>query len=252
MAPPAAATANLELDKKGMMDGIDEDEDDEDEDEDNNGKQGFVTRGPVPDVNISNPHNGKGSNKKVKIKEEKTWGSTGTATSHPSQPPYPPATINIAETTAGSQLSSSIPGLNSIIDMSMTDIEATSHISLVKTCVKKLMFSYWKFYDKNNDNHYSKDEGTMCGFIIKHTGIDPQKCNKDWWVEMRKTALRTHTDLRNNAIKTLQIKFKGKNIQAVLNCISKLTNTGNMNPFNTSRRGGFKQRSSTASPLRRM
>ena len=157
------------------MDGIDDDEEDEDKDEEENyGKEGYGTGDPVPKVNY-----GKGSNKKVKIKEEKTWGATGTGTSHSSQQLYPPRTINVADTTADSQLSSSIPGLHSIIDMSMTDIEATSHISLVKTCVKKLMFSYWKFYDKNNDNQYSKDEGTMCGFIIKHTGIDSRKCNKD-------------------------------------------------------------------------
>ena len=254
MAPPAAPTANLKLDKKGMMDGIDDDDDDE-EDEDDEGnvdKRGFGTGGPVADVNYSNPHNGRGHSKKVKIKEEKSWGATGTATSHSSQQPYPPATINVAETTADSQLSSSIPGLNSIIDMSMTEIEADSHISLVKTCVRKVMFSYWKFYDKNHDNHYSLDEGTMCGFIIKHTGIEPKKCNKDWWVEMRKTALRTHTDLRNNAIKTLQIKFKGKIQGTVIHCISKLTNIGNINPINTSRRCGFERWSSTASPLWRM
>ena len=208
MASTAAPTANLMLDKKGMMDGIDdEDEDDDDYDQGNVDKRGIGTGGAVPMVNYGN-----GSSKKVKIKEEKTWGgATSTGTPHSSDQLYPPRTINVAETTADSQLSSSIPGLHSIIDMSMTDIEATSHISLVKTCVKKLMFSYWKFYDKNNDNQYSKDEGTMCGFIIKHTGIDPRKCNKDWWVEMRKTAVKTHTDLRNNAIKTLQIKFKGKN-----------------------------------------
>ena len=246
----APATTSLALDKKGMMDGIDEEDDDDVEDnidEERKGKMG----GPVPDVSYSNPYSGRGG-KKVKIKQEKPWGATSTATSNPSNNHYPPATINIAETTAGSQLSSSIPGLNSIIDMSMTEIEADSHISLVKTCVKKKMFSYWKFYDKNNDNQYSMDEGTMCGFIIKHTGIEPKKCNKDWWVEMRKTVLKTHTDLRNNAIKTLQIKFKGKNKQAVLNCKSKLTYTGNINPINTSRRGGFQQWSSTASPLWRM
>ena len=69
MAPPAAPTANLKLDKKGMMDGIDDDDDDE-EDEDDEGnvdKRGFGTGGPVADVNYSNPHNGRGGSKKVKI-----------------------------------------------------------------------------------------------------------------------------------------------------------------------------------------
>ena len=137
--------------------------------------------------------------------------------------------------------------------MNMTEIEADSHISLVKMCVKKHMFSYWKFNDRNNDFQYSSlDEGTMCGFIIKHTSIDPRKCNKDWWVEMRNTVLKTHNNLHNNAIKTMQMKFKGKNRQTeVLNCISKPTHsTRNFNPLNTSRRDGLEHKSSMASPLR--
>ena len=135
MAPPAAAAqANLLLDKKGMMEGFDKDDDEDDEI--NIDKGGIGTRGPPPDVNYSYPQYGREGKNKVKIKQEKPCGATSTATSNPSHNHYPPATINIAETTAGSQLSSSIPGLNSIIDMSMTEIEADSHISLVKTCVK--------------------------------------------------------------------------------------------------------------------
>ena len=49
----------------------------------------------------------------------------------------------------------------------------------------------------------------MCGFAIKHTSIDSKKCGKNMWVEMRKLVVKTHMDLRNNAIKTLQTKFIG-------------------------------------------
>ena len=94
MAPPAEAAANLKLDKKGMMDGIDNDDDDDEDDEDSLDKKGYGTGAPVPDVNYS------GSSKKVKIKKEKQWGATSsTATSDPSNQHYPPATINVAETS---------------------------------------------------------------------------------------------------------------------------------------------------------
>ena len=92
MAPPPAATTTLKLDKKGMMDGFDNDDDDV---EDNVQEGGFGRGGPVLDINYSTPYNGRGG-RKVKIKQEIPWGATSAATSNPShQPPLPPATINV-------------------------------------------------------------------------------------------------------------------------------------------------------------
>ena len=109
---------------------------------------------------------------------------------------------------------------------------------------------------QNNDYYqYSLvDEGTMCGFVIKHTSIDPKICDKHWWVEMRKLVLKTHTDLRSNAIKTMQMKFKGMNQQTEYLIANQdwPTHTGNYNPLNTSRRNGLEHRSSSAFPLRWM
>jgi hypothetical protein len=70
------------------------------------------------------------------------------------------------------------------------------------------MFSIWKFYHKEYHAHYSQDhERTMCGFLLKNTNL---RGNHDWWLEMQRVVIKTHTDVQNNAIKSMQTKSKGK------------------------------------------
>jgi hypothetical protein len=60
-----------------------------------------------------------------------------------------------------------------------------------------------------------KTKKTMCGFIMKHTNI---RGTENWWLGMQKIVVETHTDLRNNAIKNMQTKFKGKEMK--LHCLA--------------------------------
>jgi hypothetical protein len=109
-----------------------------------------------------------------------------------------------------SHVTSSIPGLSSIMDMSMTEISEENQRLMVRGCIKNHVFSVWKFYQKDFHSHFSEDERTMCGFIMKHTNI---RGTQNWWLGMRRIVVKTHTDLRNNAIKNMQIKFKGEEMR---------------------------------------
>ncbi len=66
-------------------------------------------------------------------------------------------------------------------------------------------------YEKNHKEyhaHYSQDERTMlCGSLFKNTNLWG---NHNWWLEMQRVVIKTHTDVWNNAIKNMQRKFKGK------------------------------------------
>jgi hypothetical protein len=53
----------------------------------------------------------------------------------------------------------------------------------------------------------TKDDKTMCGFIMKQTII---RGTQNWWPGMQRIVVKTYTDLCNNAIKNMQIKFKGE------------------------------------------
>jgi hypothetical protein len=126
-------------------------------------------------------------------------------------PPSLPSTftINVGK-SSDSQLTSSVPGLSSLMDMSMTEISEENQISMIKTCIKNHVFSIWKFYQKDYHSHFSEDEKTLCGFIMKHTNI---RGTQNWWLGMRRIVVKTHTDLRNNAIKNMQTKFKGEELK---------------------------------------
>jgi hypothetical protein len=43
------------------------------------------------------------------------------------------------------------------MDMSMTEILEENQISMIKTCIKKHVFSIWKFYQKDYHSHFSAD-----------------------------------------------------------------------------------------------
>jgi hypothetical protein len=50
-------------------------------------------------------------------------------------PPSLPSTIKVGK-SSDSQLTSSVPGLSSLVDMSMTEISEENQISMIKTCIK--------------------------------------------------------------------------------------------------------------------
>ncbi len=91
----------------------------------------------------------------------------------------------------------------------MAEISEDNQVLMVKGCIKNHVFSIWKFYQKDFHSRFSEDEKTMCG-IMKHTN---RRGTQNWWLGMRRIVVKTHTDLRSNAIKNMQIKFKGEEMK---------------------------------------
>ena len=190
----------LTTDMEGMFKGIKEEEnEDEDEEEDyglnqlRNGVVNFVTPSGKRDKKRG----------RTTLNERTEVGNEGEAV-----PEEVPSSIKVSRTTSfDGQGVSSIGRLSSTLDMSLMEVDPELQVDLVKKCVRKRMFSIWKFYDRDYHAHFSRDENTMCGFLLKHTKL---RGNEDWWVQMRKLFLKTHTDMRNNAIKNMQAKYRGK------------------------------------------
>jgi hypothetical protein len=119
-------------------------------------------------------------------------------------PPSQPSSIKVSK-SSNSQVTSSVPGLRSLLDMSMTEIlEENQILNMVKGCIKQHVFSIWKFYQKDFHDSVSEDPKTMCGFVVKHTNI---RGTEKRWLKMRRIVVKTHTDLCNNAIKNLANKI---------------------------------------------
>jgi hypothetical protein len=126
-------------------------------------------------------------------------------TSH-QNPPSLPSNIKLKH-SSNSHVSLSVPGLSSYLDMSVTKIHPENQVTLVRKCVQKHMFLIWKFYHKEYHAHYIQGERTMCRFLLKNTNLQG---NHNWWLEMQRVVIKTHTNIWNNAIKNIQTKIKGK------------------------------------------
>jgi hypothetical protein len=118
-----------------------------------------------------------------------------------------PTSINFKKDT-DSLVSSSTPGLSSIaVDMSMTETQKDEELDAIKRHVKRSVFRIWKFYHKDPHSKYSDNERTMCGLLMK---CMKKKEPESWWKEIRGFAVTALTNQRNNCIKSINTKYKGK------------------------------------------
>jgi hypothetical protein len=93
--------------------------------------------------------------------EESTGRKKFTTTSKKSHqnPPSLPSSIKVKH-SSNSHVSSS---------GSMTEISPENQVTMVRKCVQKHVFFIWKFYQ--NHAHYSQDERTRCGFLLKNNNL---------------------------------------------------------------------------------
>ena len=104
-----------------------------------------------------------------------------------------PTTIKVNKSEE-SQMSSSILGLGSSMDMSMNIMMEEQEITLVKLCVNTKMFSFWKFYNRDGDGQFTRNEKKMCGFLIRITPETKTPKTEEWWLRMWTHVVKALTD----------------------------------------------------------
>ena len=77
-------------------------------------------------------------------------------------PPSLPSTLNVMK-ASNIHVKSLVPGLCSIMDKSMMEISKENQVLMVKGCIKKHVFSIWKFYQKDFHSYFSKDDKKCVG-----------------------------------------------------------------------------------------
>ena len=80
---------------------------------------------------------------------------------------------------------------------------------MVRDFVKKVLFRRLKFFIKELHGMYHQSETSVCGLVIKSCNVPDHEATLDWWATMRKVVISTHTDHRNNVIKTMRLRFRG-------------------------------------------
>jgi hypothetical protein len=81
---------------------------------------------------------------------------------------------------------------------------------MVRGCVKTKLFRRLKFFKKDVHGLYDLRQGSVRAFIVAHCNVTPAEASEIWWADMRKLVVCTHTDRRNNVIKNMRLRFRGK------------------------------------------
>lgn len=90
----------------------------------------------------------------------------------------------------------------------------TSQRLMIRNCVRTQLFRRLKFFKKDIHGMYDTRKGSVCALIIQNCNASEEEATLFWWSDMRKLVARTHTDHRNNVIKTIRMRFHGKLFKA--------------------------------------
>ena len=96
-------------------------------------------------------------------------------------------------------------------DMTLT-VSARGIQRIVKDIVRDRLFCVIKFFDREKHGFCSDAPNTVCGIVVRSCNLMFSSCDemRAWWKEIRKTIIRTIADHRNNCIKAMRIRYRGK------------------------------------------
>jgi hypothetical protein len=114
-------------------------------------------------------------------------------------------TVNNSSAVVSHQTTLTVPGIN--IDMSLTQISDPNFRHIISQCIKRTVFRRCKFYNREHHGAYNENVKTFSGMVLNHCHI---VANEVWWFNTRKLIVTIHTNHRNNCIKAMNTKFKGK------------------------------------------
>lgn len=98
--------------------------------------------------------------------------------------------------------------VSSHLDMQVRNSISSQRL-LVRHCVRSQLFRRIKFFNKDKHGMFDHRNGTVCAMIMHHCNMSEEQATLTWWADMRKLVVRTHTDHRNNVIKTIRLRFRG-------------------------------------------
>lgn len=81
---------------------------------------------------------------------------------------------------------------------------------IVRNCIKKELFKKMKFFHEEIHGAYNTDPDSVCGLVMQFCNISSVATEPSWWFDMKPIIKRTHTDHRNNCIKSMRLRFRGK------------------------------------------
>jgi hypothetical protein len=93
----------------------------------------------------------------------------------------------------------------------MTKDMTSKHLRMmIRDCVKTILFRRLKFYNKLIYGLYDFRASSVMARVIRFCNVEQDKVTLEWWTPINKMIGNTLTDHRNNVIKAIHHRFKGK------------------------------------------
>ncbi len=106
------------------------------------------------------------------------------------------------------QVPSVVTDADSSLDMSLA-LSAKGLRMVVNEGVKSVLFPKLKFFVKETHGEFDNRPATVCGLMLQYCNVTPDDA-RVWWRENKLTIAKCHTSHRNNCIKSIKLRYKGK------------------------------------------
>lgn len=80
----------------------------------------------------------------------------------------------------------------------------------IRKCIKQKVFRLLKFCDRDIHGCFNESSKSVCGIVLKFCNLKKAAIAREKWIELRPMVMRAHATHRNNCIKSLQKRYKGK------------------------------------------
>ena len=83
---------------------------------------------------------------------------------------------------------------------------------ILKENVRAHIFRNVKFWDRDEHGVFSEEPNTVCGIVLRLCNVlayNQEIHAPTWWRETKPLVIKTHTDQRNNCIKTVHMRYNG-------------------------------------------
>ena len=127
-----------------------------------------------------------------------------------------PKTIQVSgndDNAATGQQQHDLCAVGAMLSLNMSMAVSPKGVKLIlKENVRAHIFRNVKFWDRDEHGVFNEEPNSVCGIVLRLCNVlaYPHEIHAPtWWRETKQLVIKTHTDQRNNCIKTVHLRYNG-------------------------------------------
>jgi hypothetical protein len=122
--------------------------------------------------------------------------------------------VNQHDSAAAGQQQHDLRAVGAMPTLNMSMAVSPKGVKLIlKENVRAHIFRNVKFWDRDEHGVFNEEPNSVCGIVLRLCNVlaYPHEIHAPtWWRETKQLVIKTHTDQRNNCIKTVHLRYNGK------------------------------------------